>query len=161
MTAIAPCLPVSGISVTSVSRRQTLVAHWKIWAFNHPKLSAYLVAIAGWRLILSIHDLYSGIGYAVGPPFFYASPSFDLIKSYGIPIWMYGVLMIAAGIGILDWHGERFRWASWLAGTVWALWALCLFVSTWQGVIGGWSGPVNWAVIAALQFRIASRRPKR
>lgn len=50
------------------------------------------------RYVLATHLVVFGLLYCLGPPQWYSSSRFAVTKSLGVPIWVWGLMFLIAGV---------------------------------------------------------------
>lgn len=95
--------------------------------------------------------IYAGAGYGFGPERWYRSPSLELVRQFWVPVPVWGVIMVVAGILIFT----RWRpYGHFVAMLLWAFWFACIAtVSVFSLIatifhanlglppVGGWGAP--------------------
>lgn len=79
-----------------------------------------------WRVFQGITAIWIGLGYAIGPPFWYRSPTLFVLQELPIPIPVWGWIMTIAGILVLTpWRS----FGHFLAFVTFGFWSACVAVN--------------------------------
>lgn len=126
-----------------------------------------------WPGLMGWTSIYVGIGYAFGPPWWYSTPSLELVRRFIVPVPVWGMLMIIAGALILT-----KVWAflgHFIAMMLWMFWFFCIFAIAVVSIlaqlfgywglppISGWGAPAYVLVYASVHayMALSVARPER
>lgn len=98
------------------------------------------------RTILAGHAILVGLGYAVGPAQWVSSPSFAVVRSLGIPIPMWGMLFVLAGLLVAV---GRYTLGHGLAAVAFTFWGCCIAATVVTGELAGWGSIPHTLALAA------------
>lgn len=98
------------------------------------------------RLILAVHLIVLGGGYAIGPDQWSSGRTFTVIRELGVPVPAWGTVFVLAGVLlVLRFHTAGHAIA--LAALV--FWGGGLAATLITGDLSGWGAPVHNLVLAA------------
>lgn len=102
------------------------------------------------RLILAVHALVLGLGYALGPRQWSSGGSFAVVRQLGLPIPVWGAVFMVIGLLLLV---RRHSAGHALAVFALGFWGCCLAATLLTGQLTGWGAPVHTLVLA-LPFHV-------
>lgn len=106
-----------------------------------------------WRWVLAVFDIGWAAGYAFGPGAQWTSGSFAVIRSWGLPLTVWGVLVLALGLLVL-WR-RTVHLATGALAVFWAGWGMALMAAVVIGAAESWGGPwFCWLTAAAHGFQL-------
>lgn len=112
-----------------------------------------------WPKIMGCSAIYCGLGYTFGPESWYSTPSLELVRRFVVPIPVWGVVMLVAGLLILipKWQPV----GHFIAALLWIFWFFCIFATAVSSLlaeifgfsglpaIGGWGAPAYVLIYAS------------
>jgi hypothetical protein len=111
----------------------------------------------GLRLVLTVHLVALGAGYAVGPAQLSSGASFTVIKQLGPPIPLWGAVFVPAAVLLA---AGRYTLGHGLAFAVLLFWGGGLAGTVATGQLTGWGAPVHTLSFAALHALRLWRRSR-
>lgn len=92
------------------------------------------------RIILGVHALAVGLGYALGPPLWYSGGTFSVIRSLGLPVPAWGAVIMFAGVLLL---ARRHTAGHAIALIAFLFWGLALAATAFTGQLTGLGSPAH------------------
>ncbi|GAA1281593.1 hypothetical protein [Saccharothrix xinjiangensis] len=99
------------------------------------------------RIVLGLHAIVLGAGYAMGPSQWYSAGTFTVVRSLGAPIPLWGAVFILAGALLLALRRSAIGHV--VALMAFVFWGLALAASLPAGQLSGWGSLVHNLVLAA------------